>query len=192
LHETRVNPLSGAILGTVIDIVYNGCKILFGSCLPVDKGPQSGANLDFWALGGAAAATKIAALNGILAGNIAPSGPFTSNPSQSVYVIPVTTGPTRLDPPHAEAYEFKVLTGPGLKTFMVPSSSIPGVAHLTLSVSGKDYQVSPDIVFDFAVLPDLSSGATSLRIAGLGNAPNQPQFVSIVTFVGQGNGIAIC
>jgi RHS repeat-associated protein len=75
-NTTLENPLTAAILGAVIDPVYNVGKGLAQAVgyefLPTGNTPQSPANFQFWALAGAWAATKVQ-FGGSVPGQVAPS-----------------------------------------------------------------------------------------------------------------------
>jgi len=128
------NPLTAAILGGVIDPVYNAGKFIAQNVfntefLPAGNSPQSPANFQFWALAGAWAAAQVQ-VGGSAPGQVV--SPAASGNGTSVYVNQVSTTPLIMDPVAASGYQYLVLSGPLFQSIMVPASPFQAIKNSLL------------------------------------------------------------
>jgi hypothetical protein len=143
------NPLSGAILGAVIDPVYNLGKAIASSAgfdfFATGDGPQSPANFDFWALAGADAALDEAA-----PGTSTDVAPILTGDDTSVFVAaPIDSVGVPLDPPIAYGFSYEVLGGGSVTSLRIPSSALSGVSSYSLVYGTTTATVSADSVYTF-------------------------------------------
>jgi hypothetical protein len=145
------NPISGVILGAIIDPVYNLGKAITQSTgydfFATGSGPQSPANFDFWALAGADAALDESA-PGNTPTDIAP---ILESDGTSVYVTdPAESVQVPLDPLLAYGFSYEVLGGGNVTSFEIPSSAVPGVTSYSLVYGTTATTVPVDSVYTFS------------------------------------------
>lgn len=177
------NPLSAAVVGLIIDPVYNVGKAISQNVLgekffTADDGPQSPANFDFWGLSGAVAAIQVRS------GSLPPDQaikPVVTGQGSSVFVENASSTPILFDPIAAPGFSYASWAGPLFESVLVPQFSVPGLSEFILDVNGNSYTLHPDELFKFSTPVDFFS------LRGFeGPFVGKSDFATQLTFAGTG------